>query len=76
MQESRPGGRLSAACRIEVDSQLKMAPTVSLLVVGIIVQVFGPAATGGFGLGVQFEDHPPKAPVPAGAVKVKLAPMG
>lgn len=55
---------------------MKIAPTVSLLVVGIKVQVFGPAAVGGLGVGVQFEDQPPKAPVPAGAVKVTGVPMG
>lgn len=55
---------------------MKIAPTVSLKVVGTRVQLFGPDAVGGLGLGVQFEDHPPKAPVPAGAVRVRGVPMG
>jgi hypothetical protein len=41
------------------------------------VQVFGPAAVEGSGLIVrQFEDHPPNWPVPAGAVKVTMVPLG
>ena len=53
-----------------------MAPTVSLDVVGVNIQVFGPFSVGGFGLGVQFDDHPPNFPAPAGAVKVTVAPTG
>jgi hypothetical protein len=49
-----------------------MTPTVSLEAVGVSVHVFGPAAVDGLGLivppfiGKQFEDHPPKVPVPVG----------
>lgn len=39
------------------------------------MQLFGPAEVTA-AVGVQFQDHPPKAPVPAGAVKVTVVPRG
>jgi hypothetical protein len=51
-----------------------MAATMSLAV-SVTVQLFGPASVTG-PMGVQFEDHPPNLPVPAGAVKITVAPAG